>query len=263
MLSIRRRDFVTLLGGAAAWPLAARAQQGNRVRRIGVLMSGVATNSRLQSYSTAFMQALRQLGWIEGRNVRIDVRWSAGDADLARTYVAQLIGLMPDVILSFTTTNLKVVREATSTLPVVFVALGVEVTVAEVRKTGDIEPAIASLARQPNGGLILPTDTFMDLRNPLIVELALRHRLPTIGAQSAEFAKAGGLMYYGPATTSTPEQMWQAAGYVDRILKGEKPGDLPVQLVTKFELVINLKTATALGLDVPPVLRAIATEVVE
>ena len=330
---INRRETITLLGGAVAWPIAARAQS---VRRVGVLMSGVATNSRLQSYLAAFMQAMGQLGWNEGQNARIDVRWSAGDADLARTYAAQLIGLMPDVILSVTTTNLKVIREATSTLPIVFVSvsdpvvqgfvasmarpggnltgftpfefsiggkwldllkemapglarvavmynpetspqskfftpaietaarsLGVEATVAEVQKTGDIEPAIASLARQPNGGLILPTDTFVALRYPLIVELALRHRLPTIGAQSADFAIAGGLMYYGTATTSTPQQMRQAAGYVDRILRGAKPGDLPIQRADKYTLVINLKTAKALGLQVPLTLRATADEVIE
>jgi putative ABC transport system substrate-binding protein len=307
---IKRRDFIAGLGSAAAWPVVARAQSGeNRIRRIGVLMNGVATNSRLQLFLTAFVEALRRLGWNEGQNARIDVRWSAGDADLARTYAAQLIGLMPDVILSTTTTNLKVIREATSTLPIVFVSvtdpvvqgfvasmarpggnltgftpyevsiggkwlellkqvapdlarvavmynpetslqskffmpaittaarsLDVEATVAEVQKTGDIEPAIASLTRQPNGGLILPTDTFMDLRNPLIVELALRHRLPTISGQSGDFVKAGGLMFYGVTTASTAEQMRRAAGYVDRILRGAKPADLPIQTATKFDL---------------------------
>jgi putative tryptophan/tyrosine transport system substrate-binding protein len=333
---MRRREFIAGLASAAAWPLVARAQQPERMRRIGVLMSGVATNSRLQSYLTAFVEALRQLGWNEGQNARIDVRWSAGDADLARTYAAQLIGLTPDVILSISTTNLNVIREATSTLPIVFVAvtdpvvqgfvasmarpggnltgftpfefsiggkwldllkqvapdlarvavmynpetspqskffmpaittaarsLGVEATAAEVQKTGDIEPAIASLARQPNGGLILPTDTFTDLRNPLIVELALRHHLPTIRGQSGDFVRGGGLMYYGVTTATTAEQMRQAGGYVDRILRGTKPGDLPIQRATKFDLFINLKTAKALGLTVPETLLATADEVIQ
>jgi len=336
MLGIRRRQFITLLGGAAAWPLSARAQQDGRVRRIGVLMNSIATDSIRQSYLAAFVQGLEQLGWKEGKNARVDVRWSAGDGDLARTYAAQLIGLMPDVILAVTTTNLKVVREATSTVPVVFEgvsdpvvqgfvasmakpggnltgftpfefsiggkwldllkeaapglarvavmynpdtspqskffmpaiataarSLGVEATSVEVQKTGDIEPAIASLARQPNGGLILPTDTFMELRRSLIVELALRHRLPTITGQNADFAKTGGLMYYGTATGVTEDQMRQAAGYVDRILKGAKPGDLPIQRADRYTLVINLKTAKALGLTVPLPLLGLADEVIE
>jgi putative ABC transport system substrate-binding protein len=331
---MRRREFIAGLG-AAAWPAMAQAQQGDRVRRIAVLMNCVATNSRLQLYLTAFVEGLRQLGWNEGQNARIDVRWSAGDADLARTYAAQLIGLMPDVILSSTTTNLKVIREATSTLPIVFVAvtdpvvqgfaasmarpggnltgftpyevsigskwldllkqvapdlarvavmynpetslqskffmpaitsaarsLGVEATVAEVQKTGDIDPAIASLTRQPNGGLILPTDTFIDLRTPLIVERALRYRLPTISGQSGDFVKAGGLMYYG-TSANTAEQMRQAAGYVDRILRGAKPADLPIMQPSKFDLFINLKTAKALGLTVPETLLATADEVTQ
>jgi putative ABC transport system substrate-binding protein len=335
-MTLRRREFITLLGSAAAWPLAARAQQGDRVRRIGVLMNSIATDSIRQSDLAAFVQGLGQLGWKEGQNARIDVRWSAGDADLARTYAAQLIGLMPDVILSATTTNLKVVREATSTVPVVFVSvsdpvvqgfvasmakpggnltgftpfefsiggkwldllkeaapglarvavmynpdtspqskffmpaiataarsLGVEATAVEVQKTGDIEPAITTLARQPNGGLVLPTDTFIDLRKSLIVELALRHRLPTITGQNADFTKAGGLMYYGTATGVAADQMRQAAGYVDRILKGAKPGDLPIQRADRYTLVINLKTAKALGLTVPLTLRGLADEVIE
>jgi putative ABC transport system substrate-binding protein len=336
MLGIRRREFITLVGGAAAtWSSMVYAEP-DRVRRIGVLMNGIATDSRLQSNLAIFVQGLAQLGWNEGRNVRIDVRWSAGDGDLARTYAAQLIGLMPDVILSVTTTNLKVVREATSTVPVVFLSvsdpvaqgfvasmakpggnltgfsnfefsiggkwldllkevapglarvavmynpetspqskflmpaiataarsLGVEATAVEVQKTGDIEPAIASLARQPNGGLILPTDTFMDLRRSLVVELALRHRLPTLVAQNADFAKAGGLMYYGTAESALPDQMRQAAGYVDRILKGTKPGDLPVQRADKYTLIINMKVAKTLGLTVPLPLSGLADELIE
>ena len=135
--------------------------------------------------------------------------------------------------------------------------------VVEVQKTGDIEPAITTLARQPNGGLVLPTDTFIDLRKSLIVELALRHRLPTITGQNADFAKTGGLMYYGTATGVTEDQMRQAAGYVDRILKGAKPGDLPIQRADRYTLVINLKTAKALGLTVPLTLRGLADQVIE
>jgi putative tryptophan/tyrosine transport system substrate-binding protein len=250
MLDVRRREVLTLLGGAAvAWPLAARAQQADRMRRIGVLMNGTATEARLQSYVAAFVQGLRQLGWNEGQNIRIDVRWNAGDADLARTYAAQLIGLMPDVILASSTTNLTVIQQATSPVPVVFVqvsdpvaqgfvasvakpggnltgfsmyefsiggkwvdllkaaapglarvavmfnpdtspqskffmrsveaaapSLGVQAIAVSVRATADIEPAVESFARQPNGGLILPTDTFIRLRGKLIADLAARHR---------------------------------------------------------------------------------------
>jgi putative tryptophan/tyrosine transport system substrate-binding protein len=290
MLDVRRREVLTLLGGAAvAWPLAARAQQADRMRRIGVLMNGTATEARLQSYVAAFVQGLRQLGWNEGQNIRIDVRWNAGDADLARTYAAQLIGLMPDVILASSTTNLTVIQQATSTVPVVFVqvsdpvaqgfvasvakpggnltgfsmyefsiggkwvdllkaaapglarvavmfnpdtspqskffmrsveaaapSLGVQAIAVSVRATADIEPAVESFARQPNGGLILPTDTFTRLRGKLIADLAARHRLPAISAEG-DFAKDGGLMYYS-AAVNVPDQMRQAASYVDRIL---------------------------------------------
>jgi putative tryptophan/tyrosine transport system substrate-binding protein len=333
-MSLMRREFITLVGGAATWPLAARAQQSNGVRRVGVLMDRVATDTTRQSSLTAFIQGLRQWGWIEGQNLRIDVRWSAGDAALARTYAAQLIGLMPDVILASTTINLTVIREATSTVPVVFVqvsdpiaqgfvasmkrpggnltgfsfyefsisgkwlsllkevapglsrgavmfdpdgspqsnffmqaieaaapSLGVQVIAAPVRAIADIEPALASFARQPNGGLMLTTNAFADLRNKLIADLAIRYRLPSIGA-APEFAKEGGLMAYG-AAIDVAGQFRQAASYVDRILKGEKPGDLPVQGPTQYRFVINLKTAKALGLTVPQTLLVAADEVIE
>jgi putative tryptophan/tyrosine transport system substrate-binding protein len=331
---LRRREFITLLGGAtAAWPLAVRAQS-DRVRRIGVLMNGAATETAPQSYVATLVQTLRQLGWTEGQNLRVDVRWNAGDAALARTYAAQLIGLMPDVILASSTTNLTVIQQATSTVPVVFVqvsdpveqgfvasltkpggnltgfsmyefsiggkwvnllkevapglarvgvmfnpdtspqskffmrsvevaaqSLGVQAIVVPVRATADIEPAFESFARAPNGGLILTTDTFTNLRQKLIADLASRHRLPAISS-NLNFPKDGGLIYYG-ASISLIAQFRQAATYVDRILKGAKPGDLPVQQADKYTLVINLKTASALGLTVPLPLLGLADEVIE
>jgi putative tryptophan/tyrosine transport system substrate-binding protein len=330
---VKRREFITLLGGAAAWPLAAGAQSGPQ-RRVGVLMNGAATDAEAQSYMAAFVQGLRQLGWVEGQNLRLDIRWNAGDAALARTYAAQLIGLMPDVILAVTTVNLEIVRQATSTAPVVFVqvsdpvaqgfvaslpkpggnltgfsgtefsvggkwldllkeiapglarvaimfnpdtapqakffmrsieaaasSLRVQSVVVPVRATADIEHAFESLARAPSGGLILTTDPFTYLRQQLIAELASRHRLPAI-SWMPDFPKNGGLMSYG-VTINFLDQYRRAAGYVDRILKGEKPADLPVQAPTKYELVINLKTAKALGIDVPPTVLARADEVIE
>jgi putative ABC transport system substrate-binding protein len=331
---MKRRAFITLLGGAAAWPLAARAQQPGRVRRVGVLMSGVATDPLRQSDLAAFVQGLRQLGWTEGQNLGIDVRWDAGDVELSRIYAAQLIGLMPDVILTASTTNLTVIQQATSTVPVVFLqvsdpvaqgfvaslshpggnltgftsyefsmggkwlnllkeaapgltrvavmfnpdtaaqsqffmrsieaaapSIGVQAIFLPVHATADIEPALASFARQPNGGLILPTDTFTRLRQKLITDLALRNRLPSIGAFE-DFTKDGGLMFYG-TDINLIAQYRQAATYVDRILKGAKPGDLPVQQREKYSLGINLKTAKTLGLALPPGLLAIADEVIE
>jgi putative ABC transport system substrate-binding protein len=335
---MKRRAFITLLGGAAVapsalWPFAVRAQSGP-LRRVGVLMNGAATETLPQSYVAAFVQGLRQLGWVEGRNLRLDVRWNAGDAALARIYAAQLIGLMPDVILTASTTNLTVVQQATSTVPVVFVqvsdpveqgfvasltkpggnltgfsmyefsvggkwldllkeiapglarvavmsnpdtspqskffmrsveaaapSLGVQAIAAPVRSTGEIESALQDFARQPNGGLILPTDTFTRLRSKLIAELAERHRLPSISGGDS-FAQDGGLMYYGVGI-NLPDHFRRAAGYVDRILKGEKPADLPVQRADKYTLVLNLKTAKALGLTVPLPLLGLADEVVE
>jgi putative ABC transport system substrate-binding protein len=331
---IGRRAFITLLGGAAAWPLAARAQQPGGARRVGVLMGAAATDPVRQSDLAAFVQELRKSGWTEGQNFRIDVRWNAGDAGLAKTYAAQLIGLMPDVILAATTTNLTVIRQATSTVPTVFVqvsdpvaqgfvanlthpggnvtgfsdnefsiggkwldmlkqaapglarvavmfnpdispqaqfylraieaaapSLGVQAIALPIRATAEIEPALASFARQPNGALILPPDTFLGLHLALIADLAARHRLPSISARE-DFPKSGGLMYYGNEV-NLADQFRQAATYVDRILKGAKPGDLPVQLRDKFALSINLKTAKTLGLTLPSGLLAIVDEVIE
>jgi hypothetical protein len=273
----RRREVITLLGGAAVapsalWPLPARAQSG-KVARVGVLMNGAATEPLPQSFVAAFVQGMRQRGWVEGRNLRVDIRWNAGDAALARTYAAQLIGLMPDAILAASTTNLTVVQQATSTdtspqskffmraVEAAAPSLGVKAVAAFVRSTGDIESALQDFARQPNGGLILPTDTFTRLRSKLIAELAERHRLPSASAYDG-FPKDGGLLYYG-GSINLPDQFRQAAGYVDRILKGEKPGDLPVQRAVKYTLVLNLRTAKALGLTVPLPLLGLADEVIE
>jgi putative tryptophan/tyrosine transport system substrate-binding protein len=332
---VRRRAFITLLGGAAAWPLVARAQQSDRVRRIGVLMYGAATGTAQQSYLGAFVQALGQLGWTEGQNLRVDVRWNAGDVQLTRIYAAQLIGLTPDVILAATTANLEAVRDATSTLPIIFTQvsdpvaqgfvasvakpggnitgfgsyefsvagkwlellkdvvpqlarvgamfnaetapqskfflrsievaasrLGVQAVAVPVRSTDEIEAAFQNLTRAPNGGLVLPTDTFTtNVHHDLILELTGRHRLPAI-SWSPGYPKDGGLMSYS-ASVNYLDQYRQAAGYCDRILKGAKPGDLPVQLPTKYQLAINLKTAKALGLTVPLTLQAIADEIIE
>jgi putative tryptophan/tyrosine transport system substrate-binding protein len=315
---MKRREFITLLGGAAAvWPLAARAQQtATKVRRIGVLLAATSDDSEFQAWVGAFQQGLAQSGC------------------LARTHAAQLIGLMPDVILAVSTTNLMVVQQAANTVPVVFVqvsdpvaqgfvasvakpggnltgfsmyelsiggkwvdllkaaapalarvavmfnpetspqskffmrsveaalpSLGVQAIAVPVRTTADIESAIQSFARQPNGGLILPTDAFIRLRGKLIADLAARHRLPAIAAYT-EFAKDGGLMCYG-AEINVTGQMRQAATYVDRILKGAKPADLPIQRADKYTLVINLKTAKALGLSLPLDLLGLADEVIE
>jgi len=331
---MKRREFITLLGGAAAWPLAAKAQQPERVRRIGVLLNAAATETEFQSYLTSFTQALRQLGWAEGQNLRIDVRWNDGDAGLSRTYAAELVGLLPDVILAGSTINLTVIRQATTTVPVVFVqvadpvaqgfvastrqpggnvtgfslfefslggkwadllkqlaprlariafmfnpdtapyarfftpvieaaatSLGVQLTTAPVRAAADIEAALALFAGQPNGGLLLQGDSFTRLHQSLIADLAGRYRLPSI-APGPDFAKQGGLMDYGPFG-GVDDQYRHAATYVDRILKGSKPGDLPVQAPTKYRLVINVKTAKALGLEVPLQLEQLADEMIE
>jgi putative ABC transport system substrate-binding protein len=331
---MKRRAFISLLGGAAAWPLGARAQQPERVRRIGVLLNAAATETEFQSYLTSFTQALRRLGWTEGQNLRIDVRWNDGDAGLSRTYAAELVGLLPDVILAGSTINLTVIRQATTTVPVVFVqvadpvaqgfvastrqpggnvtgfslfefslggkwadllkqlaprlariafmfnpdtapyarfftpvieaaatSLGVQLTTAPVRAAADIEAALALFAGQPNGGLLLQGDSFTRLHQSLIADLAGRYRLPSI-APGPDFAKQGGLMDYGPFG-GVDDQYRRAATYVDRILKGEKPADLPVQAPTKYELVINLKASKGLGLEIPPSVLARADEVIE
>jgi len=330
---MKRRDFIALLGGAAAsWPLAARAQQSERLRRIGVLVSAVEGDPRGLEYVTAFAQGLAELGWTVGRNVRIEYRLGGGDLDRFRRYAAELVALSPDVVLASSGSIVGAFQQASRTLPIVFVntidpvgggwveslprpgtnatgfasfefsmsgkwlellkeiapgvkrvavirdplvpagsgglaaiqtvapSLGVELTPVGVRDAGEIEHAIAAFARGSNGGLILvgPTSSVQRHRD-LIVALAARDRLPAVYANRL-FVTGGGLISYAPDSL---DQYRRAAGYVDRILKGAKPAELPVQAPTKYELVINLKTAKALGLEVPPTLLARADEVIE
>jgi putative ABC transport system substrate-binding protein len=332
---MRRRDALTLMAGAAVagtLPLAVRAQQP---RRIGVLMNTSATSALSMSYVAAFVQGLGQIGWVDGQNIRLDLRWNAADASLSRLYAAQLIGLQPDVILTASTTNLANLRDATNTIPIVFVqvsdpvaqgfvvnltrpggnltgfsafdfsiggkwvdllkqispelarvavvfnpdsapqtqfflrsieiaaqALGVGIVASPVRTFDEFESMIKHFVQQPNGGLIFPTGGFLNLHQKAIIQTALRYRLPAVGANNLDFARDGGLMYYGYAG-ETIDQYRQAASYVDRILKGAKPGDLPVQLASKYVLVINMKTARALGLTVPITLLGLADQVIE
>jgi len=327
---MRRRDFITLFGGAAAWPIAARAQQQNRMRRVGALMSMAADDPIGQTASAAFAQGLQQSGWEVGKNLQIDYRWGGGDTERFRKYAAELVASAPDVILATAASIVGALQQASRTVPIVFVqtidpvgsglvaslarpggnatgftayefsinakllellkeiapsvarvavvrdafvpagsggfaaiqtaapALGVELTPVGVHDTDEIERGIAEFARGPNGGLIVvgPPSSLMPHRD-LIVELATRYRLPAVYT-SPIFV--GGLTSYGPDTT---DQYRRAASYVDRILKGEKPADLPVQAPTKYILTINLKTAKALGLSVPASLIARADEVIE
>jgi putative ABC transport system substrate-binding protein len=328
---MRRREFITLLGGATAWPIAARAQQTERVRRVGMLMSLAADDPESLARLTAFLQRLQELGWTDGRNIRIDYRWAAGDAERSRRYSAELVALAPDVILAAGSVGLEALQQATRTVPIVFVhvadpvgggfvnslarpggnatgfsqfeygvigkllellkeiapgvtrvavirdptisagagqfgaiqtaapSFGVEVSPVNMRDAGEIERAIADFARAANGGLILTAGPLASIHRELIVTLAARHKLPAIYFERY-FAVGGGLISYGPHLV---DQYRRAADYVDRILKGEKPADLPVQAPTRYELVINLKTAKALGLTVPPSLLARADEVIE
>jgi putative ABC transport system substrate-binding protein len=328
---MRRREFITLLGGAAAaWPLAARAQQREKMRRIGVLLPAVADDSEFQAWVGAFQQALAQSGWIIGRNVRIDTRWAGGKADDIRRHAAELAALAPDVILAHGATTVRPLLQATRTIPIVFPivgdpvgagfvdslarpggnatgfmteeysfagkwlellkqiapgvtraavlrdaaqgsgtsqfaviqamapSLGVDVTPVNLRDVSEIERAIGAFARSSNGGLVVTTGTAAVHRH-LITALAAQHKLPAVYF-ARHFVTAGGLISYG---ADYVDQYQRAAGYVDRILKGEKPADLPVQAPTKYELVINLKSAKALGLTVPPMLLARADEVIE
>jgi putative ABC transport system substrate-binding protein len=326
----KRREFITLLGGAAAWPLAARAQQPERMRRIGVLFGAGADDGDIQARHAAFLQALQQLGWTDNGNVRIDTRFGAGNANNIRRYSAELATLAPDVILA-TGNVVEQLLQATRAVPIVFVvvpdpvgagyvdrlsrpggnvtgfmqfeysltakwlellkqiapgvtraavlresalpagigqfaviqyvalSVGVEVSPVNVSDAPEIERAIAAYARQPNGGLIVTASALAAVHRDLIVTLAARHKLPAVYSQR-HYAAAGGLISYG---ADFIDQHRRAAGYVDRILKGEKPADLPVQAPTKYELVINLKTAKALGLEVPATLLARADEVIE
>jgi putative ABC transport system substrate-binding protein len=329
---MRRRQFITLLGGAAAWPLAARAQQPGGMRRIGVLMASAADDLESQARMAAFHQGLAQLGWSDGRNVRIDIRWATTSADDLRRHAAELAALAPDVLVAATgTATAAPLLQATRTVPIVFVtvidpvgagfvaslarpggnatgftmleygmsgkwlellkqiaprvtraavlrdpaiasgigqfgaiqavapSLGVELSPVDVRDASEIERAVTSFARSGNGGLIGTPSPLATRHRDLIITLAARHRLPAVYAWRY-FVTAGGLISYGPDSI---DQYRRAAGYVDRILKGEKPADLPVQAPTRYELIINLKAAKALGLEVPATLLARADEVIE
>jgi putative ABC transport system substrate-binding protein len=327
---MRRREFIALLGGAAACPLAARAQPGERMRRIGVLMYWAADDAEGQARLAAFTQALKQLGWSDGHNLRIDTRWAT--ADDIRRHAAELVALAPDVLLAATgTATVAPLLQATRTVPIVFLTvidpvgagfvvslarpggnatgftsyeysmsgkwlallkqialgvtraavlrdpaiasgsgqfgaiqavapfLGTEVSPIDVRDSVDIERAVAALSRSSNAGLIVTASGSAMSHRDLIIALAARHRLPAVYAYRYMVA-AGALVSYGPDAV---DEFRRAASYVDRILKGEKPADLPVQAPTKFETVLNLKTAKALGLTVPPTLLSTADEVIE
>ena len=330
---LKRREFIMLLGGvAAAWPLAVRAQQAERMRRIGVLMTRAADDPLGQARLVAFQQALQQLGWSDGRNVRIDIRWGETDAERARRYAQELIALAPDIIFGDGTGSVTALQHVTRTVSIVFTSvldpvgggfvdslprpggnmtgfmifeygfsgkwlellkqiaprltraavirdpaisigtaqfsaiqtvapsLGVEVTPIGVHDVGAIERAVEAFARSTNGGLIVTGTGIMPaVTRDLIIMLAARHKLPAVYSLR-HMVTAGGLVSYG---ADVIDEFRRAAGYVDRILKGAKPADLPVQAPTKYELVVNLKTARATGLDVPPTLLARADEVIE
>jgi putative tryptophan/tyrosine transport system substrate-binding protein len=333
-ISIERRNLIPLLGGVATtsslWPLAARAQQS---KRLGVLMFGAATEPEWQSNLATLVQGLRKLGWIEGQNLQIEVRWSAADLNLMQAYATDLVGLFkPDVLLAASTSNLIALQRATKTIPIVFTnvsdpveqgfvpnlthpggnitgfahagfsigakwadllkqmapslkkvvlifnpetspqarfyvnavadaapSLGLDVTTAPIHITAEIEPTFARLSREPNVGLIFPTDSFTRLRAKLIVEAAARARLPAIYAADAYMTEGGLMQYFNEQS----EQFRLASFYIDRILKGAKPGDLPVQLPTRFKFIVNRKTASALGLEVPLGILLAADEVIE
>jgi putative tryptophan/tyrosine transport system substrate-binding protein len=327
---MRRREFITLVGGAAAWPLAARAQQGERVRRIGVLLYAAAADQEYQARLAAFAQTLTHLGWSDGHNLRIDTRWAT--ADDIRRHAAELAASAPDVLVAGTgSATVAPLLQATRTVPIVFVvvidpvgagfvaslarpggnatgftifeygmsgkwlellretaprvtraavlrdpavasgigqfgaiqavapSMGVELSPIDVHDAGEIERAVTAFARASNGGLIVTASALALVHRDLIITLAARHRLPAVYSDRI-FVTGGGLISYGPDRV---DQFRRAAGYVDRILKGEKPADLPVQAPTKYELAINLKTAKALGLEIPPMMLARADEVIE
>src|SRR5499433_113542 len=329
---MRRREFITLLSGAAtAWPLAALAQQPGTPRRIGVLIQVAEGDPQARIEVATFLRGLQKLGWSEGRSLRIDTRWGGGDADLIRKYAAELVALAPEVVLAPGGTVVGALQQASRAVPIVFVnvtdpvgrgyvgslaqpggnatgftsfefemggkwlevlkeiapqvtraavlrdplitagmgylaaihalapSIGVQVAPIDVRHSSDIERAIAAFARTPNSGLIVTADPAAIVHREAIIMLAARHRLPAIYPYRF-FVTAGGLISYG---LNNIEQYRLAAGYVDRILRGAKPADLPVQAPTKYEMVINLKTAKALGIDIPATVLARADEVIE
>jgi ABC-type uncharacterized transport system substrate-binding protein len=328
---MQRRQFIALLGGAAAWPLVVRAQQNEQVRRIGVLTGTRAEDPDTKGRVAALEQALRQVGWTPGRNVRIDYRFAGGDAATSRKQAEELVALAPDVIVSSGSFSTGTLLRVTHTVPVVFAhvpdpvgsgfvdslsqpgrnasgfmqfeyglsgkwlellkeiapgltramvlwdpaipagigqfaiiqaaatSAGVDLKPVNLSDPGEIERAITAFARSPNGGLVVTASALSAVRRDLIIALAARHKLPAVYYERL-FVVAGGLISYGPDFI---DQFRQAASYIDRILKGEKPADLPVQAPTKYELVINLKTAKALGLTVAPTLLGSADEVIE
>lgn len=329
---MRRREFITLLGSAAAaGPLIARAQPGERMRRIGILLPATADDSHYQIWLGAFLRGLAQSGWNIGQNVQIDIRWATASADAVRRNAAELAALMPDVIFAPGASTVGPLLQATRTVPIVFAVvadpvgagfvnslarpggnvtgfmafeyaisgkwlellkqiapgltraavlrdagiptgiaqlsviqavaptLRVEINQVNLRDTAEIEQAVTAFARSSNGGLIITAGPPAYRHRDLIIRLAVEHRLPAIYFDRA-FVAAGGLISYGPDLV---DQFGRAADYVDRILKGEKPGDLPVQAPTKYEMAINLKTAKALDIAVPPALLAQANEVIE
>jgi putative ABC transport system substrate-binding protein len=283
---MKRREFITLLGGTAAtWPLAARAQQPDRVRRIGLLTPLAESDPEGQARIGALRQALESLGWAEGRNIRIDYHWSAEDADRLRVNATKLVGMAPDVIVVNSTVMLgekwlellkevvpsvarvaviqnpgdRASSEYTRAIRAVAASVGVQVTVADPHDTSEIERSIGTFARESNAGLIVLPGVFTFVHHKVIIAMAARHHLPAVYPYRYHTTD-GGLISYG---VETVDLYRRAAGYVDRILKGETPAGLPVQAPNKFELVINLKTAKALGLTVPPRLLARADEVIE
>ena len=328
---MRRREFITLLGGAAIWPLSARAQQGERVRRVGVLMNQSADDPETKARTKAFLQGMQELGWIDGRNMRVDIRWEAGDVEHARKMAAELVALSPDVILSSGVTGLSALQKIRH-IPVVFAiapdpvgagfvdslarpggnvtgfmqfeyslsgkwvellkeiapgvtraavlrdpaisggvgqfaviqavapSVGVDVSAVNLlRDAAEIERAVTAFARSGNGGLILTASPLATVHRDVIAAVAIRNKLPSVGPFRS-FVTGGGLVSYG---ANFENNFRRAAAYVDRILKGEKPADLPVQAPTRYELAVNLKTARALGLAVPQSVLARADEVIE
>ena len=328
---MNRRKFITLLGSAAAWPLAATAQQPERVRRIGVLTPFAADDPEAKARVEAFVQALQQLGWSVGRNLQMDIRWGAGDAERTRHYAAELVALAPDAILAAGGATVGPLLQATRSVPIVFTltpdpvgagfvdslahpggnatgftnfeygigvkwlellkeiaprvtraavlrdpaipagigefgaiqavapSLGIELRPIDMREAGEIERVVTAFARSSNGGLIVTSNAWGIVHRDLIIALASRHRLPVVYPFRV-FISAGGLVSYGPDTIDPHRR---AADYVDRILRGDKPAELPVQAPTKFELAINLKTAKALGIEMPASVLARADEVIE
>ena len=329
---IGRREFITLLGGAAAWPLAARAQQADRMRLIGVLMAYAENDAEGQAWVATFREGLQKLGWAEGRNIRIDTRWATPDVEAMQRFAKELVALQPDLILSQSTPTTAALLQQTRTIPIIFAnitdpigsgfvasfprpggnvtgfilmeptmagkwlellkevaprvnrvaflfnpataayleyymnpfkaaasSFGVEAIAAPVHDRSELESVFATQAREPNGSLIVMPDSFLNAHRVEIKSLAARYRLPAVYPYRL-YTKVGGLLSYG---NDVFDNYRRAAGYVDRILKGEKPADLPVQAPTKFELVINLKTAKALGLDVPLFLQQRADDVIE